>query len=608
MFIVAAAAMSLVVGSTSAGLRVVNYNVAQMRGNAAAMADVFAALDIDEKPGFAAPVDVYVFQEVRNADVAVLFSALPANFALATYTNQSEDNFAGAQALFYRVTKLAEDVSAHQDISTGAGRRADRWKLDLVGYESPDASFYVYGMHLKAGSFGSDAAEREAGVDMIRANAAALPVESHIIYCGDMNFSSASEAGYLALTSLGPFPGQGLDMLGTGSWSGGANAIKHTQSPCEHSCLPDLIGGGMDDRFDLQIITEEMNDGEGLSVIGGSYRAFGNDGNHYNNAINDGTNAYYPADVARSNLLANDLHDASDHIPVVIDYQIPPVMNGIIAPTFGRVIEGATVDLTYIVSNDVAAVVAVCGDTLDFVAGGSNGLVGTDVGSVPALGAPFISTMAVDTSIAGEIAATVNLVSLNEGTQNGVLGLSTAGTVLRPSNPSFESGADVDMTTIAEAFDADTGIQSIQVELFNFGFDPLQALLDVDSVSAVSSPFSFTGSLPSGLGRSSVTLTFSFDTAGLSGIHEATVTIDTSDEDVTGETNDSIELTLSVEVDGGVECPSDFDGNGGVDVVDLLAMLAAWGACPGCDEDLDGNGVVDVVDLLAVLAAWGQCS
>ena len=123
MFIVAAAAMSLVVGSTSAGLRVVNYNVAQMRGNAAAMADVFAALDIDEKPGFAAPVDVYVFQEVRNADVAVLFSALPANFALAPYTNQSEDNFAGAQALFYRVTKLAEDVSAHQDISRGAGRR-----------------------------------------------------------------------------------------------------------------------------------------------------------------------------------------------------------------------------------------------------------------------------------------------------------------------------------------------------------------------------------------------------------------------------------------------------------------------------------------------------
>jgi len=48
----------------------------------------------------------------------------------------------------------------------------------------------------------------------------------------------------------------------------------------------------------------------------------------------------------------------------------------------------------------------------------------------------------------------------------------------------------------------------------------------------------------------------------------------------------------------------DIDGDGDVDVVDLLALLAAWGPCEDCPEDLDGNGVVDVVDLLMLLSNW----
>jgi hypothetical protein len=53
-------------------------------------------------------------------------------------------------------------------------------------------------------------------------------------------------------------------------------------------------------------------------------------------------------------------------------------------------------------------------------------------------------------------------------------------------------------------------------------------------------------------------------------------------------------------------CPEDIDGDGVVNVVDLLALLGAWGMCD-CAEDIDGDGVVNVVDLLAVLAAWGPC-
>ena len=54
-------------------------------------------------------------------------------------------------------------------------------------------------------------------------------------------------------------------------------------------------------------------------------------------------------------------------------------------------------------------------------------------------------------------------------------------------------------------------------------------------------------------------------------------------------------------------CFGDIDGNGAVDVNDVLAVLADWGPCRDCAADLDGNGEVDVTDLLAVLAAWGDC-
>lgn len=54
-------------------------------------------------------------------------------------------------------------------------------------------------------------------------------------------------------------------------------------------------------------------------------------------------------------------------------------------------------------------------------------------------------------------------------------------------------------------------------------------------------------------------------------------------------------------------CVADIDGNGAVDVSDLLDVLAAWGPCICCDADIDLSGAVDVSDLLTVLADWGPC-
>lgn len=58
-------------------------------------------------------------------------------------------------------------------------------------------------------------------------------------------------------------------------------------------------------------------------------------------------------------------------------------------------------------------------------------------------------------------------------------------------------------------------------------------------------------------------------------------------------------------------CPADLapaGGDGIVDVLDLLALLGAWGPCPGCAADLNNDDAVDVLDLLILLSAWGPCS
>jgi hypothetical protein len=70
-------------------------------------------------------------------------------------------------------------------------------------------------------------------------------------------------------------------------------------------------------------------------------------------------------------------------------------------------------------------------------------------------------------------------------------------------------------------------------------------------------------------------------------------------------TNNHYAISLGVGPE--VACEGDFNGDGAVDVNDILQVVAAFGACSGCDEDVDGNGVVDVDDLLIAIAAWGPC-
>jgi hypothetical protein len=54
-------------------------------------------------------------------------------------------------------------------------------------------------------------------------------------------------------------------------------------------------------------------------------------------------------------------------------------------------------------------------------------------------------------------------------------------------------------------------------------------------------------------------------------------------------------------------CSGDVDGDGVVNVSDILAIIGEWGSCQGCDSDLNDDGLVNVSDVLLVLDGWGSC-
>jgi hypothetical protein len=62
-------------------------------------------------------------------------------------------------------------------------------------------------------------------------------------------------------------------------------------------------------------------------------------------------------------------------------------------------------------------------------------------------------------------------------------------------------------------------------------------------------------------------------------------------------------------VASGPTIPGDLDDDGIVNIVDFLALLTAWGACPaspdGCLADFDGDCAVGITDFLILLANWG---
>lgn len=225
------------------------------------------------------------------------------------------------QLLFYRTNtfNLVETAIVQTYL-----RDINMYKLQLIS-EDPDTEevfFYIFIAHLKASD---GAANEQDRLDMIldfTDYLENLPVDANVIFAGDFNFYSANEPAYAEVLN---FTGDNnitfvdpIDQYGNWHNNSSYSGI-HTQSTrLSNSGFENYgAGGGLDDRFDFILISENLTDENApVHYIDGSYKAFGNNGNCFNSNINDSdcVGAY-------SATLREALYNMSDHLPVVMEIQ-----------------------------------------------------------------------------------------------------------------------------------------------------------------------------------------------------------------------------------------------------------------------------------------------
>ena len=408
-----------------AQLRIVDYNIAQnydVVGDPGGLDSIFQAISGEVRNGFARPIDVLAMQELSESgsDAAAIAAILNGLFSVNSYMAAPVPGNAvtggnGLPGLVYNSATVGLfDTLAFGNVGSlpdQQPRSTLRYRLRPVGYEAA-ADFYLYNSHYKSDDGTIDQQRRLVEAAAIRDNSDALGEGAHAIYAGDYNIADSDELMYVELTAAGP--GQAFDPIGAaGHWRGNSDfKIVHTQSPATGpAAFTGQVLGGVNDRFDFQLVTGELLDNEGLSYLAGSYHTFGNNGTHnLNGAITTGTGA------APAVLTA--LAQSSDHLPVVADYQVPAKLGVQLGAVPSMVPVGAAASFNVLVENIASVLAAIGADELDYTLSTSGDLLGGSLGSDPALGGGNVHQVTLNTSTAGTKNGVVTVTSQSHSAAN----------------------------------------------------------------------------------------------------------------------------------------------------------------------------------------------
>lgn len=248
--------------------------------------------------------DILVVQEVTslagvNGFLSNVLNSVSSGYSAGLFIDGPDTD----NAIFYKNSVFT--FVSNTPIKT-ALRDINEFKLV---YNGTGDTLILYSLHLKASSGSSNEQLRAAEVDSLRKRTNSLSPGSKFMVVGDYNIYSGSESAYQKLLNQ-ISPGYVLDLFTlAGSWNQAQHSAHHTQSPRTRS-FGGGATGGMDDRFDMILLSSSVMDNGNINYVPGSYTVYGNDGAHYNDSINR------PPNNAVGQLIANALHDASDHLPV----------------------------------------------------------------------------------------------------------------------------------------------------------------------------------------------------------------------------------------------------------------------------------------------------
>ncbi len=239
------------------------------------------------------------------------------NYAGSTFSYNHSGNYYLQQMLYYNKHKFE---LVNETYLTTYIRDINHYTLKLKS-DNPSDDIYidVYVAHLKAGNYNDDPQIRADMVNVLINDLPNIPADHFVVFAGDFNLYSANETAYQAILNQGNAVVFHDPVNRPGSWHNNTNFQDlHTQAT--HAVSDNnFVGGGLDDRFDFILLSDNLMNSPVLHYVNDSYAAYGNNGTCFNHAIThsacDG-NTY-------DTTLRQHLYNMSDHLPVVLTLETP---------------------------------------------------------------------------------------------------------------------------------------------------------------------------------------------------------------------------------------------------------------------------------------------
>jgi len=249
--------------------------------------------------------DILVVQEIKN-QIAVnnfldnVLNYNSANYQAGTFILNTNIN----NAIYYNSVKFS--FISNTPIPT-ISRDLNRFRLlHLASNDTID----LIGLHLKSSQGSTNQYTRETQIDSLRKITNSLS-NPYFIVLGDFNIYSTNEQAYQKMFDPTISTGKLNDMYTfSGTMNNSSFSYAHTQSTRTRN-FEGGASGGLDDRFDMILFSDSLIDSSSIYLLPNSYIPYGNDGQHYNDSINQIPN------LSVNQIIADALHYASDHLPVV---------------------------------------------------------------------------------------------------------------------------------------------------------------------------------------------------------------------------------------------------------------------------------------------------
>lgn len=226
--------------------------------------------------------------------------------------------------LYYNSEKL--QLHSHT-IAQSYIRDIDIYKLYCRSDDLPDGdtTFVICVVaHLKSSSGSTNEEKRRTMVNNAMNYLDSYGDDNNYLFMGDFNVYKSSEPAYQLLLNYTNPELNFYDPIDTpGNWNNNdLYRFVHTQSTHadQNGCA---AHGGMDDRFDFILISDEIQQGsKHVEYINGSYTALGQDGLHFNKSIND-----EPANLSAPSNVIEAIYGNSDHLPVMLKLKVDKTLS-----------------------------------------------------------------------------------------------------------------------------------------------------------------------------------------------------------------------------------------------------------------------------------------